>query len=458
MNGRRFSAVWLAGVVALLSVRAVAAPAQTQPVLPDLVTFPDGETKVVIPVEKGGHLLFARVKINGRDVGWLAVDTGATTTMLDAAAAERLGLVKTETRETGTFGGSVDAGVCKVRSLSVGPVELGAHEILLVDLGFLGKVTDGRAVGMLGGDLLAVLPFTLDYRARTLTLHHPAHFKPPAGARCDDLEFFQNIPSIVARLAGKHDVSLMLDTGGSGLEIGLPFIRKHTGLVAGKARDSSLSLSPGGLFEGVSVGFTGLRVFGRDANEVSLGFGSASRVSGRKDAGILGAGVLQALRLTLDYRRGKCWSEPNPPESIRELLGRKGDVNRPDFAGRVPLMGAKDVAEATALLAAGADVRHRDYGGFTPLGAAATRRDVALVNLLLARGADAKTRDMLGLTPLLDASGKSGSTAMVKRLLAAGADPNQKANDGKAALTIAQELGHENVVKLFQAAAAGGKK
>ena len=134
------------------------------------------------PVEKGGPGLLARVKINGRDGGWLVVDTGATKTMLDAAAAERLGLAKTETKRIGTFGGSVDVGVCKVRSLSLGPVELGAHEILSVDLGFLGKVTDGRAVGMLGGSLLAVLPFTLDYRAKTLTLHHPAHFKPPAGA------------------------------------------------------------------------------------------------------------------------------------------------------------------------------------------------------------------------------------------------------------------------------------
>lgn len=87
-----------------------------------------------------------------------------------------------------------------------------------------------------------------------------------------------------------------------------------------------------------------------------------------------------------------------------------GEANTALHAG---LAGRADLRIVSRLLAGGADVNAGAAGGYTPLHIAAFRDDVTLINTLLAHGALADTRT----------------------------------DDGKTALTIAEEQGHAQVAR-----------
>jgi len=85
-----------------------------------------------------------------------------------------------------------------------------------------------------------------------------------------------------------------------------------------------------------------------------------------------------------------------------------------------------DVAKIRALAAAGADINATDVGGtrWTPLLHAIHKGQRGSVDALIALGADVNRRSPSGLSPLEMAAG-NGQSPIVKRLLAAGADPRE---------------------------------
>lgn len=81
---------------------------------------------------------------------------------------------------------------------------------------------------------------------------------------------------------------------------------------------------------------------------------------------------------------------------------------------------------------------------------AAERGDAAVVKVLLAKGADVNAKDDGGRTALMTAS-DNGHLDVVKALLAKGADVNATASNGWTALMAASYNGHVDVVKTLLA-------
>ena len=106
---------------------------------------------------------------------------------------------------------------------------------------------------------------------------------------------------------------------------------------------------------------------------------------------------------------------------------------------------AADVARA--LIDAGADVNARSDNDFSvlPIHSAIASGHDEVVAVLINAGADVNATQPHGWTPLLGAA-KNGSLASVERLLAAGADPAARNDDGSSALELARAGGHTAIV------------
>ena len=154
------------------------------------------------------------------------------------------------------------------------------------------------------------------------------------------------------------------------------------------------------------------------------------------------------------------------PKSAESLIAAGAEVNYAVPAGLSPLLvavTAKRNAVADVLVAHGADVKAKDRTGNTALHIAAQLGDVNLSKALLAKGADvnAKTNKQQAAggrggggffrgpsgeqTPLMLAA-RANHTDVMKALVAAGADPKIRAQDGGTLLMAAANSGHVDPV------------
>jgi ankyrin repeat protein len=144
---------------------------------------------------------------------------------------------------------------------------------------------------------------------------------------------------------------------------------------------------------------------------------------------------------------------------VQLLLDYKADVQPHDQVTNVPLFGAADqghVEIIKLLVQHGADVNFKNYGLTAIFGAIRNTR-LEAVRTLIELKADVNVRPKGdGKTPLILASGvfqaKPDAVAIVKLLLAAGADPTIKDRDGETAISRAKAGFNPAIVKLLQEA------
>jgi ankyrin repeat protein len=148
----------------------------------------------------------------------------------------------------------------------------------------------------------------------------------------------------------------------------------------------------------------------------------------------------------------------NDATSIRTLVAAGLDPNFALPSGNKVLMMAMaygNTEAASALLDSGADIRATDRAGNTPLHVAAQAGNLVLVKQLLEKGADPNVRSAQSTTPMARGGGGGGRAVaggsltplmvaaranqleVMKALVAAGADPKLRADNGTTVLMYA---------------------
>ena len=189
--------------------------------------------------------------------------------------------------------------------------------------------------------------------------------------------------------------------------------------------------------------------------------------------------------------------EKGSSETVKRFVKRGANVNLADRKGNTPLAYATEGGRADIvgrLLGRGASVDLANRKGRTPLMVAAGRADPKIVEALLKRGADPARIDCEGNSSLMHAIGSNrpdivrkildhvldratrihlvnlanpeGRTPLmsaaeqtrqeiVKELLRRGADPNYADCEGKKAVDVAIENGHDEIARILEAATKG---
>ncbi len=246
-----------------------------------------------------GGLFVVRPLVDGRDAGWFAIDTGASTLAIDERVAATLGLRERGRRMVRTSDGVAGAPYRWASSVAVGPLTLAAPRFIEVDLTPFGKGIGVPLAGVLGFDLFARAAISLDSV-------EGVGIAPAADDAADwlPLRFEDGVPVVAVRYPGGEGL-VVLDTGSSaGLTIyagaaGDVVLRKG-GRVALRGLTGAVG-ARSGVLAWLELG--GHRIEEVDAILARPGAGATGDPTRGHVLGNLGMGVVGDFAITVDYPR-----------------------------------------------------------------------------------------------------------------------------------------------------------
>lgn len=250
---------------------------------------------------RSGHLL-VHPRIDGRDVGWFLLDTGAGTSCIARSAAQGLVGPVGELVLRG-IGGTVPARFWRARELCLGPLVVDEPLFLELDLGFLEPSLGVRVGGVLGFELFARSVVEIDLQEPAVALFDPAAYQPPAGARWQEVLLHGRQPCVRARVEG-HEGVFRIDTGVPRDTLTLHYEAvRELRLLEGRATRAGRAGGVGGSVATRTGELASFELGGRAFESLAASFVVEDRGSFSDDYlwGNVGGELLGSFRLVLDH-------------------------------------------------------------------------------------------------------------------------------------------------------------
>jgi len=255
------------------------------------------------------ELIFAEVEANDR-AGAFLVDTGAPTTVIDSAFADRIGARRGG--EAQTLRGAGGFGAVPGRIIDNLKVQARGGPAMQLDppaadLSGIAAAMQRPLDGILGGDYLARLIVELDYRSGGFRVLDPSRTTPPATSFPLAIRSTPYIQATVTHEGRRAAAVFQIDTGSNtAVEFSAAFARRAFPQVRGETVDA--------------VGLTGethkriarldlLEVAGLRHERIDANFADVLRPddAGRDYAGIVGGPVFAGRVVVIDYGRARLW-------------------------------------------------------------------------------------------------------------------------------------------------------
>ncbi|MFI5380869.1 MAG: ankyrin repeat domain-containing protein [Tepidisphaerales bacterium] len=427
----------------------------TLPARESLLRIPNGAKSVTLPMARGGQALLIQPRIDGKEIGWFFLSTRFNGAVIDREVA-RLLKIPTLHAESATasdvYGKPL---LVEVPEMELGGLVVRRHIAWSSDLSQAGSLAQLKIAGVIGGAILRELPFTIDFRAGTLTFYDRKGFVPLAGAREERLVLPERDVPLVAGRIGDQDANLLISTGCAGeLSLSGPFANLHRDMLEGKHWVAYPTFGAAKPTTEYSGRLGPVEILGRRFTSVETDYTLAEtdELSAQRAAGEIGLALLHDARLTADYATGRVWVQWLPPEACAQAVARFNTIAAHDLIGESALLSALDEGRtdaAIALLKAGANPNAENRSGVTALMRAAANGDLQAANALLAKGAKLDTTSVLfAQTALIRAAG-AGHKEVVAALVSAGADPNYANTLGRTALADATAGNWPEIVQLL---------
>ena len=259
--------------------------------------------------------------INGIPVMAL-LDSGATEHSIDIAAAARLGLTASGT-PIHSLGIS---GVARGRISDAAMLTFAGHDfansrLAMLDLSKISKTAGEPVELLLGRPLFRALVVETDFRDRTITVHNPNLYKPPANASLVPLSGFNGLMTAPLTLPGGL-IYATVDTGSMAPLVVSPAAARRINLPGTNMSSTTLLSGLSGVSEGAITSAPTVQLGPVTFKDVPICIPSTPIGTD----GNIGLGVLSRFNLSLDFGNSRMWVTPLSVERPfdHDLLGLYG--------------------------------------------------------------------------------------------------------------------------------------
>jgi outer membrane lipoprotein-sorting protein len=269
---------------------------------PDDVTFKAGvpsgiECKRAI----SGHIL-VKPLINGKDVGWFILDSGAEVMVIDNKVADDLKLSKVGKIALTGVGGTIESSFRQVNEFTLGPATLKGTFFTQIELGQIGQLLGIKLAGIVGGDLFKRSIVSIDLTKPAVDINPRDNFALSKGEWLP-MRFSTGNPAVEANTDGAPRAWYRFDTGADGtLTFHAPFVKRHK-LLDGKKTTDAGSGGVGGVVINKAGQVKWFELAGHRFESPTVVFATATKGAFAEPylAGNIGQEFMKPFRIVLDF-------------------------------------------------------------------------------------------------------------------------------------------------------------
>lgn len=246
------------------------------------------------------------MRINGRLVeAWL--DSGASSTVVDARVAASLGLPLGEVVRAQGVAGRVDGVRLARADLQLGDLALPGRHVAVMDLGVLAEVVPRPVQVILGRDVFDSAVLDIDFRTQEISFLARHDFRPPP-VDALPLTTAGNLRAFPIRISGV-DTQAILDLGNSGALLIDRDFADQARLLVGRPVSTQLSVGVDGPRESVVTSVDNVEVGGVrfDGVPTVATVGLVARAPAN-----VGLALLSRFHVTVDFAGDRLWLQPYP--------------------------------------------------------------------------------------------------------------------------------------------------
>lgn len=263
-----------------------------------------------------GHVL-VHPRVNGKDIGWFILDSGAEIMVIDGKVADTLGLPKLGEEQLVGVGGSTTASFRTSDSFTLGKATLSHVRYIEYDLSEFGKLMGVKVSGVVGYDFMRRTIIGVDLAKPQITVDNPSKFTLPG--KWTPMWFDSGNPVVEATLEGDHKGFFRLDTGANGtVTLHTPFTKQFH-LLDGRKTTSAMMGGVGGMMEGQMGRLKWFELGGHRFENPLVVFatGTTGAFSSRYLAGNIGQEFMMPFDMILDFGGSRVGFLPKPAHSAR---------------------------------------------------------------------------------------------------------------------------------------------
>ena len=267
------------------------------------------ETRNVI-TDGGEQITLVRPLVNGRDLGWFALDSGASNTIIDARHADALGLPAFF--RASVTGCDIPVTMRRAARFQLGRLIMKGPVLVAIDFEHLPdllEAIDIEIAGIVGYPVFASAVVEIEY-ARAgepdrVSIHRPSDYRLPGGA-WRPLRIVGTEALLPARLPGSDSEWFMLDTGKSGsMSFYADYVSRH-GLLNGRSAVRRPNVTVCGKTEELEGELEWFELAGRRFDRPLVRFklpGTFNERGVAAAAGTIGREFLRRFDVVFDYPR-----------------------------------------------------------------------------------------------------------------------------------------------------------